>query len=239
MAESVANPQSGRSDPGWYVEPKIQDQDMLTWCIDTVAQVSVMPEAICKSSYGKLSKSDRQLVGAGDVPLVTLYCAVMNITLAETVISERVYVVRLAYKLLLGVPAICSLVLIYEIPRTYRVKAVNRMPDNYPLRSGPKEDIVKQYPPIFPGLGKLEDRHTIYRKEEAKPFRLTTPRRTPLPLVKKVQEEIKRMEQMDVIKQIHEPKKWCSPLVVMPKAAGRVRICVDLTRLNEAFRREV
>ena len=66
-AESVASPRSGRSDPGWYVNPKIQDQDMLTWCIDTVAQVSVMPEAICKSSYGKRSKTDRQLVGAGDV----------------------------------------------------------------------------------------------------------------------------------------------------------------------------
>ena len=47
------------------------------------------------------------------------------------------------------------------------------------------------------------------------------------------------MEQLDVIKQIHEPTKWCSPLVVMPKADGRVRICVDLTRFNEAFRREV
>ena len=47
-----------------------------------------MPEAIEKSSYGTLSKSDRELFGAGDVPLVTLGCAVMNITLAETVISE-------------------------------------------------------------------------------------------------------------------------------------------------------
>ena len=93
-------------------------------------KVSVMPEAIYKSSYGILSKSDRELVGAGDVPLVTLACAVMNITLAETVISERVYVVIMASKVLLGVPAICSLVLIYEIPTTYRVKAVNRMPDN-------------------------------------------------------------------------------------------------------------
>ena len=87
MAESVANPQSGKSDPGWYVKLKIQDKDMLTWCIDTVAQVSVMPETIYKLSYGTLSKSDRELVGAGDVPLVTLRCAVMNIALAETVIS--------------------------------------------------------------------------------------------------------------------------------------------------------
>ena len=47
------------------------------------------------------------------------------------------------------------------------------------------------------------------------------------------------MEQLDVIKQIHEPTKWCSPLVVMPKADGRVRIWVDLTRLNEAFCRKV
>ena len=183
MAGSVANPQSGRSDPGWCIKLKIQEQDMLTCCIDTVPQVSVMPEAIEKSSYGTLSKSDRELVLAGDVPLVTLGCAIMNITLAETVISERVYEDRLASKLLLGVPAICSLVLICEIPRTDRVKAVNQMPDNHPLRSGPKEDIVKQYPPIFPGLGKLEDRHTIYLKEGAKPFRLTTPRRIPLPLV--------------------------------------------------------
>ena len=87
MAESVANPQSGKSDPGWYVKLKIQDQDMLTWCIDTVAQVCVMPETMYKLSYGTLSISDRELVGAGDVPLVTLRCAVMNIALAETVIS--------------------------------------------------------------------------------------------------------------------------------------------------------
>ena len=129
MAEPVANPQTGRSDPGWHVKLKIQDQDMLTWCIDTGAQVSVMPEAIYKSSYGTLSKSDRELVGAGDVPLVTLGCAVMNLSLAETVIKERVYVVRGASKLLLGVPAIRSLGLIYEIPRMYSVKAVNHMPD--------------------------------------------------------------------------------------------------------------
>jgi len=58
MAEPVANPQTGRSNPGWHVKLEIQDQDMLTWCIDTGAQVSVMPEAIYKSSYGTLSKSD-------------------------------------------------------------------------------------------------------------------------------------------------------------------------------------
>ena len=95
--------------------------------------MSVMPEAIYKSSYGVLSKSDRELVGVGDVPLVTLGCAVMNLTLAETVIKEQVYVVRGASKLLLGVPAIRSLGPIHEIPGTYSVRAVSQMPDKRPL----------------------------------------------------------------------------------------------------------
>ena len=202
-------------------------------------KVSVMPEAIYKSSYGILSKSDRELVGAGDVPLMTLGCAVMNLTLAQTVIKERVYVVRGASKLLLGVPAIRSLGLIHEIPGTYSVKAVNQMPDNHSLRSGTKEDIVKQYPKLFQGLGKPEGEHTIHLKEGATPFCLTTPRRVPLPLMKKVQDEIKRMEQLDVIEPVDEPTEWCSPIVVVPKADGRVRICVDLTKLNQAVRREV
>ena len=57
----------------------------------------------------------------------------MNLTVAETVIKERVYVVRGTSKLLLGVAAIRSFGLIHEIPGMYSVKAVNQMPDNHPL----------------------------------------------------------------------------------------------------------
>ena len=55
--------------------------------------------------------------------------------------------------------------------------------------------------------------------------------------MKKAEEEIKRMEQLDVIESIDEPTEWCSPIV--PKADGRVRICVDLTKLNQAVHRGV
>ena len=110
-----------------------------------------MPEVIYKSSNKTLSKSDRDLVGAGDVPLVTLECAVMNLSPAETVIKERSYVVRGACKPLFGVPAIRNLGLINEIPGTYSVKAVKQMPDNYPLRSRVKDGIVKQYQHSFKG----------------------------------------------------------------------------------------
>lgn len=222
----------GTSDPGWHVKLKIQDQDMLTWCTGTGAQVSLMPEAIYKSSYEMLSKSDRELVREGDVPLVNLGCAVMNLTLDETVI--KVYVVRKASKLFLGVPAIRNLGLIHETTGTYSVKAVSKMPVNHPLQSGTKEDNVKQYPTLFEGLC-----NTIHLKEGATPFCLTTPRRVPLPLMKKVRKEIKHIEPLDVIEPIAEPREWFSQIGVVPKADRRVRICVDLTRLKQAVHREV
>ena len=64
-AEPVANLQTGRTDPGWHVKLKMQDQDMLTWYIDTGAQVSVMLEAIYKSSYGRFQNLTESLLEQG------------------------------------------------------------------------------------------------------------------------------------------------------------------------------
>ena len=46
------------------------------------------------------------------------------------------------------------------------------------------------------------------------------------------------MEQLGVITKIKEPTDWCAGMVVVPKPKGKVRICVDLTKLNESVRRE-
>ena len=54
----------------------------------------------------------------------------------------------------------------------------------------------------------------------------------------KVQEVLKRMEEMGVISPIEEATEWCSGMVVVPKPNGKIRICVDLTRLNENVCRE-
>ena len=72
----------------------------------------------------------------------------------------------------------------------------------------------------------------------ATPFALTTPRRVPIPLLPKVKEELQRMESMGVITKIDEPTEWCAGMVVVPKQSGKVRICLDLTRLNESVCRE-
>ena len=45
------------------------------------------------------------------------------------------------------------------------------------------------------------------------------------------------MEKLGVITRVEEPTDWCAGMVVVPKD-DKVRICVDLTRLNESVRRE-
>lgn len=68
---------------------------------------------------------------------------------------------------------------------------------------------------------------------------LTAPRRIPIPLLNDVKRELARMESMRVIELVDQPTKWRSPIVVVPKNDGSVRICGDFVQLNRAVQREV
>ena len=80
--------------------------------------------------------------------------------------------------------------------------------------------------------------YQIKLKNDAKPFALSTPRRVAIPLLKAVEKELKRMEELGVIKKVEEPTEWWVGMVVVPKANGKVRICVDLTNLNKSVKQE-
>uniref|UniRef100_A0A3B1ITQ0 Gypsy retrotransposon integrase-like protein 1 n=1 Tax=Astyanax mexicanus TaxID=7994 RepID=A0A3B1ITQ0_ASTMX len=79
----------------------------------------------------------------------------------------------------------------------------------------------------------------IQLKDNAKPFAVHTARRVPFPLLQKVKEELQRMERNGIIERVTQPTDWCAPMVpVLKKSTGKVRICVDLKKLNEAVKRE-
>ena len=55
---------------------------------------------------------------------------------------------------------------------------------------------------------------------------------------KKVQEELKCLEQQDIIRPVSTPTDWCAPIVAVEKPNGNVRLCIDFTKLNDSIKRE-
>jgi hypothetical protein len=100
------------------------------------------------------------------------------------------------------------------------------------------DTVQEQYSELFSGLGKTDWEYTIKLKPGYVPFALSTPRRVPLLLMEKVKKELQRMENMGVISRVDKSTNWCSGMVVVPKSDGSVRICVDLTKVNESVLRE-
>ena len=55
---------------------------------------------------------------------------------------------------------------------------------------------------------------------------------------KKVEAELKRLEELDIIEKVNGPTPWISPIVVVPKKNNTIRICVDMRQPNRAIERE-
>ena len=193
------------------------------FCIDTGAEVTVIPEHMYREiGSPDLLPLDRDLKGPSDNRLQTIGRFIGTFQKESIAVKQNVYVVRHLHKPLLGRPAIERLGLITWIGT---VKKTGQNP-------------VDQFSHLFSGLGKLEGDYTIKLQEGAKPFALSTPRRVPVPLLKPVKEELKRMEKLGVIVRVNEPTNWCAGMVPVPKKNSKVRICVDLTRLNKSVQRE-
>ena len=98
-------------------------------------------------------------------------------------------------------------------------------------------DYRTEYPDLFHGIGMMEGPYKIALKEDAQPFAINVPRWVTLPLMDKTKKELITMEDSGVIVRVEEPTDWCASMVVVPMKDD-VRICVDLTKLNESVRRE-
>ena len=214
---------TSEQEPSWTTTLLLGNRQT-TFKLDTGAEVTAVSEEVYQSlGQGNLQRSSKALYGPACQTLEVLGQFTGELKHQEQVTSQTIFVVRGLKTNLLGLPAITALQLLKRVDATHT--------------DGLK--IQERFPKLFSGLGNLGEEYTIQLKEGAVPHALYTPRKVPIPLRDKVQEELHRMENAGVISKIDKPTPWCAGMVVVPKKSGAVRICVDLKPLNENVLREV
>ena len=74
---------------------------------------------------------------------------------------------------------------------------------------------------------------------DAKPFCIKTPRSIPFAYRDKLKAELDHLQAQGIIAPVTHPTEWCAPIVVTPKKdSDKIRLCVDLSHLNQYVRRE-
>ena len=198
----------------WNITLSIFKLD-IAFKIDTGADISIISQATYNKfqKKPKLETSSAQLYSPGGA----LNC--MGHFTAHTVYKGRIYTFKVyviqgkSANNLLGRGVACRMKLIRRVDRVSTE--------------------------IFGNGGLIQcDPVKIKLKSDATPYCVTTARRVPFPILPNVQQELEKMEKLGVIRPVTEPTEWCAPMVPVRKKNGNVRICVDLSKLNAAVRRE-
>lgn len=212
-------------ETSWIRSIKINNRNPVKFKIDTGADVTVLPPEIAASFDIRPSKAT--LFGPNNTRMDVLgdFDAMLSYKNQSSI--QRIYVVRNLQQPLLGRPAINALQIIKCINET--IMQADLSSDIRPYTDFPK---------LWSGLGIIPGEYKITLDKKHIPYAITAPRKIPIPLRKKVEEELNRMLRLGIIHAVEKPTDWCAPMTCVYKKNGSVRICVDLTKLNKSVKRE-
>jgi hypothetical protein len=98
--------------------------------------------------------------------------------------------------------------------------------------------IEDEFPNLFGGIGKIKNTQVQLHIDTDVTPKQQKHRRIPFHIRKDVEKELQRLEDLDIIEQVDGPTPWVSPIVVVPKKTGEIRLCVDMREANKAVQRE-
>ena len=99
------------------------------------------------------------------------------------------------------------------------------------------ETFFSEFHDCFGEIGTLNTTHHIEVKHNVKPV-VTPVRKVPHELKPKLENELKRIVDLDIIEPIEKPTDWVNGLVIVEKPNGKLRNCLDPRPLNNAIKRE-
>ena len=86
---------------------------------------------------------------------------------------------------------------------------------------------------VFNGIRCFEGTFLLQLKPDGKPYQ-APPRHVAYMLQKLFKDELDWLQKMDIITPpgVDEMPEWCNSFVLVPKANGKVRLCLDPATLN-------
>ena len=96
------------------------------------------------------------------------------------------------------------------------------------------DDLMREFPDRFTGIGKLPGEYKIQLCPDAHPV-IHTPRKWLIALHPKVKEHLAKMEALGVITCIDQPTDWVSSITYIQKSNSELCLCLDLHNLNRAI----
>ena len=103
------------------------------------------------------------------------------------------------------------------------------------------DKIMQEFPAVFDEQIRMMkgEKFHILLVEGAVPFCVKTPRSVPFAYREQLKVELELLQEQSIIMPVTEFTEWCAPIMVIPKkGTDRIKMCVDLSRLNCYVRRE-
>lgn len=213
----------GKIPRDWTVRAQIKNLPV-NLKVDTGAQANLLP----LSCYLKmrpqppLNPSSAVLRSYGGGAIQHVGVIRTEVTLNDSTSVLDFFIVRKGRQAILGLQA-CQLMRL--VPRVYSVSKSNH------------ECIFDEFRHLFTGTGCVQRAYKMVLRDGAIPV-VQAARRVPVALQEPLKMELDRMQRASIITKVTEPTDWVSPVVIVRKKDGKIRVCIDPRNINECLKRE-
>ena len=215
------------TDDEWNITVDILNQS-LEFKLDTGAKCNVLSKSVITNldSSIRLKRTNTRLVSYTGNVIGVEGTVILPVHYKGKQYSLEFYVVNKPVQAILGLRA-CE-----------EMKLIQRIEEMSKTSVKAECEFFNVYEDVFStgSVGCLPVTHHIEIDRNVKPV-VHAPRKVPAALRPKIQEELSRMEKLDVITPVTTPTEWVSSLVTMVKP-NKIRLCIDPKDLNKAVKRE-
>lgn len=219
------NGERGKEKRDWMVTAKIGSHEARLK-VDTGAQANLLPLSMYKRLRlsTPLEPSSTTLRSYGGATLEHMGKVCLDVQIHGQRGRLNFFIMKKGRQALLGLEA-CE-----------KFGLVNRV-DSIENKSDLVQQLTSEFPGLFKGLGKTKTEYRMVLKDDAQPVVIPA-RRVPHALRGPLKAELDRMVAGGIIAKVQEPTDWVSPLVVVRKKTGKIRVCMDPKHVNAALKRE-